>query len=183
MADGTGSTKQRPAPRASGVKVGDTVVYAAHGIGTIVAREQNSVAGTERECVVVELAAGLRVTLSLDDAASRLRPVADPAELDRVGVMLAETGFERDGSWTRRIRDSKAKLASGRPGDLAEIVRDGADRERSAPNGRLSDGERRVYLKARELLVSEICAARQVDVDQADGWIDAQMGSIDGNED
>src|SRR3954447_12815439 len=108
MADGTGSTKQRPVARASGVKVGDTVVYAAHGIGTIVAREQNSVAGTKRDCLVVELAAGLRVTLSLDDAATRLRPVANRAELERVGEMLGDTGGERDGSWTRRIRDSKA---------------------------------------------------------------------------
>jgi CarD family transcriptional regulator len=192
MADGTGSTKQRLvvspfdahdstcAPR---IEIGDTIVYAAHGIGTIVARERSCVGETERECVVTEFGTGLRVTLSLDDAAERMRPVADKADLDRVGDILATTCGARDGSWTRRIRESKAKLARGLPGDLAEIVLDGAGREASVPGNRLSDGERRVYLRARELLAREISAARQVDVDQADDWIDEQIGSFQERED
>jgi CarD family transcriptional regulator len=173
----------QPTARSSGVKVGDTVVYAAHGVGRVVAVEQLSVGETEREGVVVDLAAGLRVTLSLDEAAGRLRPVADSAELENVGATLAARSSGRDGSWTKRIKESKAKLASGRPGDLAEIVRDGACHERSAVGARLSHGERRVYLQARELLVREICCARGVDADEAEAWIAAQIASPDGNED
>lgn len=165
------------------MKVGDTVVYAAHGLGRVVALEQLSVGATEQAGVVVDLAAGLRVTLSLDDAAGRLRPVADGAELANVSATLAARAPGRDGSWTRRIKESKAKLASGRPADLAEIVRDGAGYERSAVGGRLSHGERRVYLQARELLVREICCARGLDDEEADAWIDAQIASPDENED
>jgi RNA polymerase-interacting CarD/CdnL/TRCF family regulator len=139
-----------------------------------VALEQLCVGETEQDGVVVDLAAGLRVTLSLDDAAGRLRPVADGAELDGVGATLAATSSERHGSWTRRIKESRAKLASGRPGDLAEIVGT-ARHERSAVGARLSHGERRVYLQARELLVREICCARGVDADEADAWIAAQL--------
>jgi CarD family transcriptional regulator len=185
VADGTGSTRRwqavpttvssSPKPRSSRVKVGDAVVYAAHGVGRVVALEQLCVGETEQDGVVVDLAAGLRVTLSLDDAAGRLRPVADGAELDGVGATLAATSSERHGSWTRRIKESRAKLASGRPGDLAEIVRDGASHEGSAVGARLSHGERRVYLQARELLVREICCARGVDADEADAWIAAQL--------
>jgi CarD family transcriptional regulator, regulator of rRNA transcription len=177
VADGIGSTRRRQA--AGGgvvrpVKVGDTVVYAAHGVGRVVALEQRRVAGTARDCVVVDLDAGLRVTLSVDEAAGRLRPVADGAELESVGATLGARPSGRDGSWTRRIQGSKAKLASGRPGDLAEIIRDGARYEQSA---RLSHAERRVYLQARELLVREICSARGVDADEADAWVDAQITS------
>jgi RNA polymerase-interacting CarD/CdnL/TRCF family regulator len=132
--------------------------------------------------VVVDLAAGLRVTLPLREAAGRLRSVADGAELERVGATLAARCEERDGSWTRRIRETKAKFARGRPGDLAEIVRDGAGHG-PAVAVRLSDGERRVYLQARELLVREICSARGVDADEADRWIDAQILSLPGSED
>jgi len=170
------ATKQR------GAGVGDTVVYAAHGIGTIVARGQNCVAGTERECVVVEFAAGLRVTLSLDDAASRLRPVADRAEFERVGAILATTCGGRESSWTRRVRESQAKLTSGRTRDLAEIVRDGAGRVHSVSAERLSDGERRVYLKARELLVRELCTTLRVGDDEANGWIDGHIQPLQGSE-
>jgi CarD family transcriptional regulator len=169
----------------TGMKVGDTVVYAAHGLGRVVALEQLHVGETEQDGVVVDLAAGLRITLSLDDAARRLRPVADGAELKSVRATLAAGSPRRDGSWTRRIKESRAKLASGRPADLAEIVRDGACHEGSGVGARLSHGERRVYLQARELLVREICYARGVDADEADAWIVAQIASAspDGDED
>jgi CarD family transcriptional regulator, regulator of rRNA transcription len=191
VADGTGSTKQHRVVSGSvpagsdpfGANVGDTVVYAAHGIGRVVALEQRCVAGIERDSVVVDLAAGLRVTLSLGEAAERLRRVADGAELARIGATLAVRGVERDGSWTRRIKTNKAKLARGRPVDLAEIVRDGASLERSTSGGRLPHSERRVYLQARALLVSEICSARGADPDEADGWIDAQIAPPQGSED
>jgi CarD family transcriptional regulator len=170
-----------PSPDSGGlpVAVGDTVVYAAHGVGRVVAREQTRVGGIERDCVVVDLDAGLRVTLSLQEAAERLRPLAGETELDDVGRTLASEPDGHDAVWTRRIKESKAKLARGRAADLAEIVRDGRplDRERS----RLSQGERRVYLHARELLVHELCAARGLEEEDAQAWIDAQMTFPDRN--
>ena len=165
------------------IRVGDTVVYAAHGVGRVVALGQLSVGEKEQDGVVVDLAAGLRVTLSLDDAAGRLRPVADGAELESVSETLGAGSSHRDGSWTKRIKESKAKLASGRPADLAEVVRDGARHEQSAVGARLSHGERSVYLQARELLVREICWARGVDAEEAEAWIAAQIASPGESED
>jgi CarD family transcriptional regulator, regulator of rRNA transcription len=185
VADGTCSTRRRQAAGGDvvpAVKVGDTVVYAAHGIGRVVALEQRRVAGTARDCVVVDLAGGLRVTLSLDEAAGRLRSVADRAELESLGATLGATPPARGRSWARRIGDSKAKLASGRPGDLAEIVRDGACYEQSA-GLQLSHAERTIYLQARDLLVREICSARGIDADEADAWVDAQIMSPERRED
>lgn len=155
--------------------VGDTVVYAAHGIGRVVALEQKQVAGTERDCLVVDLAAGLRVTLSIEEAAERLRAVADDAELENVRRTLAADSNSRDGGWSARIRESKAKLASGRPVELAELVRDGGRFERTDEGSRLSQAERRVYLQARELLVRELCSARGLEPEQAEAWIEMQI--------
>jgi len=187
MAEGTDSTTPRqtlptsPEPASPALKVGDIVVYPAHGIGRVVAIEQRDVGGTERDCAVVDLPAGLRVTLSLDEAAARLRAVADRAELESVGRTLASRSPRREGSWTRRIKENKTKLTVGRPGDLAEIVRDGARYEQSA-GAHLSHHERRLYLQARALLVGEICSAREVAAGEADAWIDARLASPDRNE-
>ena len=93
--------------------VGDAVVYAAHGIGRVIAHERTRVAGTERDCIVVELATGLRVTLPIEEATERLRPVAGKAEIEDIRCTLASQPSSRDGSWTRRLTDNKAKLASG----------------------------------------------------------------------
>jgi CarD family transcriptional regulator len=166
-----------------GVAVGDTVVYAAHGIGRVVAREQKRVGGTERDCIVVDLDAGLRVTLPLADAAERLRAVAGERELDDVRRTLASAPGARIEPWTKRIKESKAKLAAGRATELAEIVRDGERLERAAGGTRLSHGESHIYRRARALLVGEVCSARGVGEDEADAWIDAQIALLDGSED
>ncbi len=164
-----------------GVRVGDTVVYAAHGVGQVVAREQQQVGGTERDCVVVELAAGMRVTLALDEAGERLRAVADENQLENVRRTLAADSAERDSRWTARIRDNKAKLAGGSPTDLAELVRDGSRFE--VDGSRLSHVERRLYLQARELLTRELCSARGLEQEEAAAWIDAQIAAPEGSED
>jgi CarD family transcriptional regulator len=154
-------------------------VYAAHGIGRVVALEQKRVAGTERECIVVDLADGLRVTLPLEEAAERLRGVADESELESVRRTLASDSGGRDRAPLTRIRENKAKLASGRPIELAELVRDGGRLEQTKEGFRLSQTERRVYLQARELLVRELCSARGLEPDQAEAWIEAQIAPPD----
>jgi CarD family transcriptional regulator len=179
MATGTSNGSRSPEGDLASHAVGDVVVYAAHGVGRIVSREQKLVAGTERDCVVVDLAQGLRVTLSYEEAAERLRSVADARELGRVQKTLAGQPAVRDGTWTRRIKDSKAKLASGRACELAELVRDGARPEASGHSPRLSPGERSLYLQARQLLVREICSARGLEQAEADEWIEAQIAVSD----
>jgi CarD family transcriptional regulator len=158
------------------VAIGDVVVYGAYGVGRVVALEQNCVAGTERECIVIELAAGLRVTLPVEDAAERLRAVVNDAELAHVQKTLAGEATTREESWTRRIKESRAKLAGGRAADLAELVRDGGRLERLGYPSRLSNGERRLYVQARQLLAREIGSARGIDEGDADAWIETQIG-------
>ncbi|HSS74621.1 MAG TPA: hypothetical protein VLK53_13745 [Gaiellaceae bacterium] len=152
-------------------------MYAALGVGHIVAHERKRVDGTARDSVVVELVTGLRVTLAVADATERLRPVADAGEVEAVRQILGAEPSARTGQWTQRHRETKAKLAAGRVTDLAEIIRDGEPFQHGA---RLSPAERSVYLQARGLLVRELCFARQVKEDEAEAWIDAQIAA-DGN--
>lgn len=154
--------------------VGDAVVYATHGVGRVIGREQKLVLGVERELVVLDLAGGLRVTLPIEQAHERLRAVVNDADLRRVEQTLREDAGPRDGGWTKRMKEGQAKLASGGPVDLAEIVRDGIQRDRSGSPA-LSTAERRLYVQARQLLAQEIGSARGVEQAEADAWINAQV--------
>src|SRR5581483_11937113 len=154
-----------------------TVVYAAHGVGVIVARERRPHGGVETEWVVIDLAGGLRVTLPVEEAETRLRPLADADELADVRRTLAQPTGDRGTAWTQRLREQKAKLASGLPTDLAELVRDGAGYEATGPAVRLSPAERGVYLQARELLALEISAARNINQSEAESWIQDQLAA------
>jgi RNA polymerase-interacting CarD/CdnL/TRCF family regulator len=127
---------------------------------------------------VLELATGLRVTLPLERARERLRPLINEAEVRRVQQRLHEDGEAGVNGWRARLRHGQAKLAGGDPLELAEVVRDGMrggpllGRDRAA---KLSDSERRLYVQARELLAQEISSACGLAPAEADAWIEAQV--------
>jgi CarD family transcriptional regulator len=159
--------------------VGDAVVYAVHGVGRVAAREPRTVLGAAQEVVVLELDPGLRVTLPIQLARERLRPLVSEADVRRVQQRLHEVGDASEGGWRTRLRQGQAKLASGDPLELAEVVRDGMRREGSlAEKGsapKLSESERRLYVRARQLLAGEIGSACGLGQAEADAWIDEQV--------
>lgn len=145
------------------------------------AREKRVVLGAKQEVVVLELADGLGVTLTLDRARELLRPPVTEAELRRVRETLREDGALSEESWAKRVKEMQEKLRGGDLLDLAQIVRDGARREQTpAPKGKgastkLSMSERALCAKARELLSGEIGLVRGLDEADANAWIDAQL--------
>ncbi len=159
--------------------VGDMVVYASHGAGHVAARERRVVLGKRQEVIVLALAGGLSVELSMERAHELLRPLASEADMSRVQKTLgADHAVSRD-RWLKRRRDSQAKLTGGDPIELAEIIRDSARREwtlsAKGTKSRLSPGERELFVKARQLLSNEIALARGVEPAEANAWIDEQL--------
>jgi CarD family transcriptional regulator len=158
--------------------VGDAVVYGRHGTGRVAARERRIVLGVEREVVVLELGHGLWVTLPIEQARERLRAVASEADMQRVQQTLHEDGEPSEDSWRERLKQGQAKLASGQPLELAEIVRDGVRHESQARKGaapKLSASEQNLYVQARQLLAQEIGSARGLEQVEADAWIEEQV--------
>jgi CarD family transcriptional regulator len=161
------------------LSVGDIVVYGQHGAGPVAARERRVILGKKQDVIVLALAGGLSIALPLDRANELLRPLADEADISRVQEILGADQAVSTDPWLKRRRDTLAKLTSGDPIGLAEIIRDSAQRERvrSAKSGAsaLSPGERELLGKARQLLSTEIALARRIDPDEASDWIDEQL--------
>jgi CarD family transcriptional regulator len=159
--------------------VGDAVVYGTHGIGRVVERKKQGVQGDSREIVVLELADGLTVTLPLERAREQLRPVASKADVSRVREMLRQDRDLSFDPWLSRRRETLEKLAAGTLEGLAEIVSEGAQRERirlaNGGTARLPTAEREVFVKARGLLCGEIALALSLQASAADDWIEEQL--------
>ena len=157
-------------------------MYAALGAGRVVAREMRVVLGAEQEVVVLELADGLSVTLPMQRARELLRPLVSEAGLNRVQETLREDGALSRDVWLKRLKQVQAKLRGGDPLELAEIVRDGARRERTpTANGttsKLSISEKGLCAQARQRLSGEIGLARGLDQAVVDAWIDEQLAPI-----
>ena len=81
--------------------------------------------------------------------------------------------------WLSRRRATMERLTGGDPVQLAEIVSEGAQRERmrvaKGSKPQLSPGEREIFAKARKLLTDEIALARGIQHAAADGWIEHQL--------
>jgi len=159
--------------------VGDVVVYAAHGVGHVVARERRVVLGAVQEILVLELADGLSVTLPVKRARGLLRPLLSEVDLRRVQETLREDDTLSDDVWLKRRKDTQVKVAGGDPLGLAEVVRDGARRERrliaKRTGSQLSPSERDLYIRARRLLSDEIGVAHGLEPAEADAWIEEQL--------
>jgi CarD family transcriptional regulator len=159
--------------------VGDVVVYGTHGMGRVTGRRKQVVAGSKQEVVVLELQDGLTVTLPVERALEQLRPPASEADLRAVQQALrAERELSQD-TWLVRRREMQAKLADGRPVQLAEIVGEGAQRERrpttSGKTTKLSGSEKELFTRARQLLSDEVALARGIGPEAADDWIEKQL--------
>jgi CarD family transcriptional regulator len=162
--------------------VGDVVVYPALGAGRVAAREKRVVLGAEQEVIVLALADGLLVTLPMHLARELLRPLVTEAGLRLVQETLREDCALSGDVWLKRLKQVQAKLRGGDPLQLAEIVRDGARRERTRTangiNSQLSTSEKGLCVKARRLLSGEICLARGLDRAEVDAWIDEQLAPL-----
>jgi RNA polymerase-interacting CarD/CdnL/TRCF family regulator len=158
--------------------VGDVVVYGNHGIGRVAARRKQEMLGETQDVVVLELEQ-LRVTLPLTLAETQLRPVASEADLGRVGLALGVDEELSSRNWLSRRTEALGKLIGGTPVELAQIVSQGAQRERlrsaSGRKGQLSLGERQLYMRARALLTNEVALALGIQPAAAETWIDGHL--------
>jgi CarD family transcriptional regulator len=154
--------------------VGDALVLAHHGVGTVVERGVRDLGGGRREYLTVELqrrSMTVRIpTDALDEA--RPRPVASPAELRRCLNTLEAAHQASPGNWSNRRKEALGKIGSGDPRQLAEVVRDLAHLGSAKP---LAANDHRFYTTARELLESELAVALELDRPAAAAEIDRRL--------
>jgi RNA polymerase-interacting CarD/CdnL/TRCF family regulator len=156
-----------------GLAVGDLVVYASHGIGRIEARRPGGEGLPETVALVFE--SGLRVILPLARALDALRPPSSEPELEDVRRTLCAEASLPVEPWSRRYRATRDKVAAGQATALAEVVRDGLQRERrlaaNASGRTTAPSDQQLYARARTLLTAEIALCRGIELAEADAWI------------
>lgn len=154
-------------------KVGDTVVYPHHGAAQIEAIEQRELGGQMMDYLVLQIRqSDLVVRVPAKNAELvGVRDVVGEEGLQKVFSVLRETDVEEAGNWSRRYKANQERLASGDVNKVAEVVRDLWRRDQDRG---LSAGEKRMLVKARQVLVGELALAETVDEEKADTIL-AQM--------
>jgi CarD family transcriptional regulator len=135
--------------------VGETVVYASHGVGRITAIEEQEVAGFKLQVFVIRFDENrMTVRVPVAKAASGgLRKIADPALIGKVLEVLTGRARVKRGMWSRRGQEYETKIKSGDLMMVAEVLR---DLYRSPEQTEPSYSERQLYESALETLAREI---------------------------
>ena len=151
----------RPATPRPGFKVHEFVVYPAHGVGQIVAVEDQEVAGFRLELFVINFAKDkmtLRVPTS-KVAGVGMRKLSEPDVARRSLEILTGRARIKRTMWSRRAQEYEAKINSGDINAIAEVVR---DLYRSEAQPEQSYSERQLYEAALDRIMREIAAVQKL---------------------
>jgi len=151
----------KPVAARVGFKLNEFVVYPAHGVGQVVAVEEQEVAGFRLELYVISFSKDkmtLRVPTS-KVAGVGLRKISDTDTAKRSLEILAGRARIKRTMWSRRAQEYESKINSGDIGAIAEVIR---DLYRSDAQPEQSYSERQLYEAALDRLVREIAAVQKL---------------------
>ena len=155
-------------------KVGDAVVYPAHGVGKVHAIETQEVAGMSLEVYVVTFdheKMTLRVPTKKAKTAG-LRSLAGDDVVTKALTTLKGRARIKRTMWSRRAQVYDAKINSGDLISIAEVVR---DLYRAENQPEQSYSERQLYEAALDRMAREIAAVKKVSETEAVRLIETNL--------
>ena len=157
-----------------GFKTNEFVVYPAHGVGQILAIEEQEIAGARLELFVINFMKD-KMTLRVPTAKVAnvgMRKLSEPALVKRALETLKGRARVKRTMWSRRAQEYEAKINSGDIVAIAEVVR---DLYRSESQPEQSYSERQLYEAALDRLSREIAVVQHVTETEAVKEIESQL--------
>jgi CarD family transcriptional regulator len=168
-----GMTSKKTTQR-QGFKTNEFIVYPAHGVGQILAIEEQEIAGAKLELFVINFIKD-KMTLRVPTAkiaSVGMRKLAEPAIVKRALETLKGRARIKRTMWSRRAQEYEAKINSGDIVAIAEVVR---DLFRSDSQPEQSYSERQLYEAALDRLSREISAVQHITETEAVKEIEAAL--------
>ncbi|MDX1711506.1 MAG: CarD family transcriptional regulator [Rhodovibrionaceae bacterium] len=145
---------------------GDYVVYPTHGVGRVMGIEQEEISGFKLDLIVIKFEQD-RMTLRVPvnkAKKSGLRKLSTRKVMDTALATLKGRSRAKRTMWSRRAQEYEAKINSGDPVSIAEVVR---DLYRADDQPEQSYSERQMYQAALERLAREFAAMEKIDEERA----------------
>ena len=145
---------------------GDFVVYPTHGVGKVLGIEKQEIAGLALKLFVISFEhERMTLRVPVEKAAdSGLRKLSSKKVMEGALSTLKGRARVKRTMWSRRAQEYEAKINSGDPVSIAEVVRD-LHRRSDQPDQSFS--ERQIYEQALERLASEVAAVEKIDMEKA----------------
>ena len=156
--------------------IGDKVVYPMHGAGTIESIEEKEMFGDKSEYYIIKMPMNDMKLMVPTKTASNVgvREVSDGSITSEVFKVLEKPKQEyvHENNWSKRYRANVDKIKSGDILELADVVRDLSHRHMERG---LSTGEKKMLSSAKEILISELVLAQDLDHKLVDQEIEEKI--------
>jgi CarD family transcriptional regulator len=166
--------EKKPLTQRQGFKTNEFVVYPAHGVGQILAIEEQEIAGARLELFVINFMKD-KMTLRVPTAKVAnvgMRKLSEPVLVKKALETLKGRARVKRTMWSRRAQEYEAKINSGDIVAIAEVVR---DLYRSESQPEQSYSERQLYEAALDRLSREIAVVQHVTETEAVKEIESQL--------
>ena len=153
------------------VDKGDFVVYPTHGVGRVMGVEKQDISGMQIEVISVYFES-TRMTLRIPTARaaqSGLRNLSSKKMMEDALKTLRGKATIKRTMWSRRAQEYEAKINSGDPVSIAEVVR---DLYRGEEQPEQSFSERQIYQSALARLSRELAAIDGLDDKEAEAKLE-----------
>ena len=147
-------------------KAGEIVVYPKHGVGEVMKIESMEIASIKTNFYVVKMEQSkLTIRVPTDKLEQvGLRKISSKKIIEEVFNVLRLKPKIRRIMWSRRAQEYDAKIFSGDPIKIAEVVR---DLFRKTTQAEQSYSERQMFQVAIERLAREVAAVEKTDYFQS----------------
>ena len=160
--NGRPATVSRASTKDETFAEGDYVVYPTHGVGKVEKIAIEDIAGYSLELIHITFDEN-RMTLRVPVAKAKtagLRKLSTKKAFDEALTTLKGRARIKRTMWSRRAQEYEAKINSGDPVSIAEVVR---DLHRNAGQPDQSFSERQIYEAALDRMAAELAAIDQTD--------------------
>jgi CarD family transcriptional regulator len=156
---------------------GDFVVYPAHGVGQVEGVEEQVIGGMSITLYTICFEKDrMRLKLPVTKVrASGLRKLSSKDRLKDALSTLQGRSQVRRVMWSRRAQEYEAKINSGDPVSIAEVLR---DLKKAGDQGEQSYSERQIYQAALARLAREVAAIERIDEKKAAEKLEAVLSNV-----
>ena len=150
--------------------IGDKIAYPMHGAGVIESIEEKEILGKKQHYYVMKMPVGnMKVMIPTKNVKGiGLRDIIDDEGVKKVFDILHKNDINVSNNWNKRYRENMSKIKSGNIFEVARVVRTLMLRDNRKG---LSTGERKMFNNAKQILVSELVLAKNLESEQVEVMI------------
>ncbi len=153
-------------------KVGDKVIYPNQGVGIIEDVSLRTIAGQAEQFYMVRIAANSSTVMVPVSNASNvgMRTLSNKEQVRKLFAILGSEFTEPDPDWKSRYKESLEKMNSGNVCEVAKVLR---NLYFLSFRKSLSFREKKMYDRARHLVISEIATVKDQEFETTEGEVDS----------